>query len=157
MTEFESNPDTSVDTHDCGDDISHKGDDDISHTGDITQQRIQPPGYNENNVRQSTDFVPHIEGQQSSPFNSQYNQLERHQPLHRLHSTGHDNTRRQLSGIFDSHDGSIDGLPHHDRSPPHKHRDSYRHDVTNDYYLSEEEELAMIAHQSRHSSHHNQR
>ena len=108
---------------------------DYHHKDHNSSPLLDRPGYNENNN-----------------MHSSAGQHERHQPLHRLQYTDY-GMRRQQSGSFDSQDGSLEGLSVHERSPPHRHRDSYRHDVTNDYYLSEEEELAMIAHQARHSNH----
>lgn len=56
-----------------------------------------------------------------------------HQPLHRL---------SQQHSSLDSADSGETGY--------HVTRPYPQHDITGDYYLSEEEELAMIAHQSRH-------
>lgn len=71
------------------------------------------------------DYHIEVTTNQHSLNDVQYHQ---HQPVYRLH--------HQIASC----DSVESGEPQH----------CPRHDITDDYYLSEEEELSMIAHQSKH-------
>lgn len=115
---------------------SARADELAHHSNHMTSTQNKHDGYNVNNSRR-IHLIDTDRGQ-TSPENDTVS--THHQSLHRLHYS----EKKLPASSFDSHDGSD--------YVSHRHRDPHRHDIANDYFLSEEEELDMIAQQSKHYS-----